>query len=192
MKKRLVAFISLVALLAITVIPVFAFSSIQFLVTDNKTSQPWGTTAGQSYRIFVTGSVSGTLLDTTTLTTPADPVLDFTCSYGGACPPVAATTLTAPAAGETVTVFIILTGTNGNPSTITESYTQPPVDLGTFTINRQSGTGPTAVTLADFTPAPTTTAFPLIAAAFIMLGSASYLLLRRRTTQATVRAYQEK
>jgi len=152
MKKFLFASLITFLVSMVVVAPVFAFSSVQFNIYDGLTLQPWGTSPGQSYRIYVSGSVSGTLLDTGTLTTPGDPVLDFTCAYDGACPPGYGTTLTAPAANETVNIYIILSGTVDNPSTIIASFQQPPlgVDLGTFSITRNTGTGPNAIELAEF------------------------------------------
>ena len=81
MKKRLVFALTIALLTTLIVVtPAFAFSSIRFQIYDSVTLQPWGTSAGQSYRIYVYGSTSGALLDTGTLTTPADPVLNFTCA----------------------------------------------------------------------------------------------------------------
>jgi hypothetical protein len=180
MKKKLLLALSL-ALLASLVIatPTYAFSGIEFHVYDAVSLDPWGTTAGQSYRIYVWGSSSGALMDTGTLTTPGDPVLDFTCSYGGAC---AGTTLGTPSTGETVIVYIILTGTTGNPSTVIREYQQPPVDLGNYVISANSGTGPTAVTLSG-TSAQAPSQWML--AALIALGVVvtPFVLRRRRIGQ---------
>lgn len=178
--KKVTIFLTVTTVLLATAVSAFAFSGIQFLVTDNKTSMPWGTAPGQSYRIYIVGSSSGTLLDTGTLTTPADPVLDFTCSYGAACPAGAATTLFTPASDETVTVYMVLTGTSNNPSTITESYTQPPIDLGTFTINRQSGTGPTAITMNDFGSSSNGVNFAAVGILALLLVGSTFIVLRRR------------
>ena len=177
--KKVTIFLAVIMLLALTVVSAFAFSGIQFLVVDDKTSQPWGTASGQSYRIYVSGSVTGTLLDTTVLTTPGDPTLDFTCNYGAACPPGSSTILTAPASGETVSIYMILTGTNDNPTTIIDGFIQPSIDLGTYTINRQSGTGPTAVTLQNVTADNNSTAVG-IGFVVLMLAGVTFVMLRRR------------
>ena len=183
MRKKLL-FAMVVALLATLIIatPAFAFSAIRFQIYDSVTLQPWGTSPGQSYRIYVYGSTSTTLLDTGVLTTPADPVLNFTCAYGAACPPGYGTTLGTPVAGETVTVYIILSGTVDDPSTVIKSYQQPPINLGTYTINEPSGSGPNAVTLAGAnaqSPSQWLLA-ALTAVALVGVGGVVLLLPRRR------------
>lgn len=183
MRKKLL-FALVIALLATLIVaaPAFAFSSIRFQVYDSVTLQPWGTSAGQSYRIYVYGSVSGPLLDTGVLTTPADPVLNFTCAYGAACPAGYPSTLLTPAPLETVTVYIILTGTVDDPSTIIETYQQPPpgVNLGTYTINEPSGSGPNAVTLAGANTKAPNMWLPVALAVVVLIGVSAALLLRRR------------
>lgn len=183
MRKKLL-FALVIALLATLIVaaPAFAFSSIRFQIYDSVTLQPWGTSPGQSYRIYVYGSTSGTLLDTTVLTTPTDPVLNFSCAYGAACPPGYGTTLGTPVPGETVTVYIILSGTVDNPSTVIKSYQQPPIDLGVYTINESSGSGPNVVTLAGAnaqSPSQWLLA-ALIVVALVGVGGGVLLLRRRR------------
>ena len=185
MKKKLL-FALAIALIATLVIaiPVLAFSGISFLVYDAVTLDPWGDSAGQSYRIYVWGSSSGELLDTGIITTDGDgdpPSLDFVCSYDSNCPPSATSYLTAPVTGETVTVYIILDGTVDDPSTIIKSYQQPPVDLGNYVISENSGSGPNAVTLkeANAQPPDRWLLVALAAGALVAVGG-GLLLLRRR------------
>jgi hypothetical protein len=180
-KKLLFAFATALIATLIVATPAFAFNGIDFHVYDAVTLDPWGTTAGQSYRIFVWGSVQGQLLDTTVLTTPTDPVLDFTCAYGGACPPGYATTLIQPNLGEVVTVYIILSGTVDDPSTIVSSFQQPP-NLGVpFVISQNSGTGPNAVTLAGANAqSPSQWLLAALAAVALVGVGGAVLLLRRR------------
>jgi len=181
MKKTLVVVVvSLLALIALTS-PVLAFSEIEFFISDSLNNEPWGTSSGQSYRIYISGSSSGELLDTGTLTTPGDPVLDFTCAYGSACPPGSGTTLGTPSSGETVTIYIILTGTEGNPETITASFDQPPVDLGTFTVNRETGTGPNAVTFTNVAAHSPNVWLPVgVVAGVSMLAMGALIVIRKR------------
>jgi hypothetical protein len=192
MKKKLL-FALAIALVATLIVatPTFAFSGIEFHVYDAVTLQPWGSTDGQSYRIYIYGNSSGgrVLLDTTMLTTDGDasPLnLNFTCAYGGECPPdpepgVTNPTLLTPNIGETVYIFIILTGTSGNPSTITREYVHPG-NLGvSYVISQNSGTGPTAITLLG-TSAQSPTQWTVAAAILgvAAVGSAALLLRRRR------------
>ena len=186
MRKKLL-FALVIALLTTLIVatPAFAFNAIRFQIYDSVTLQPWGTSAGQSYRIYVYGSSSGPLLDTGVLTTPTAPVLNFTCAYGAACPPGYGTTLGTPSAPETVTVYIILTGTVDDPSTVIKSYQQPPINLGTYTINESSGSGPNAVTLAGAkAQSPSQWLLAALAAvAPVGVGGTALLLRRRRIAQ---------
>jgi hypothetical protein len=189
MRKKLL-FALTIALLATLVIavPTLAFSSIEFNVYDAVTLQPWGTSTGQSYRIYIWGSSSGKLLDTGTLTTgsPSNPPsLHFTCDYNGYCPPssptfTSTTYFTAPVTSETVNIYIILTGTTGNPSTIIRSYQQPPIDLGTYVISQNSGTGPNVITLAGAKTESPNTWLPAALAAVALVGVGGVMLRRRR------------
>ena len=186
MKKKLL-FVLTIALLATLTIatPAFAFSGIEFHVYDAVTLDPWGDSDGQSYRIYIWGSSSGELLDSGPFTTGpgTDPEsLDFICSYGGACPPstTGADTLGTPSTGETVTIYIILTGTTGNPSTIIKTYQQPPVDLGDYVISENSGTGPNAITLAGANIESPNVWLPALAVVALVGVGGIVLLLRRR------------
>ena len=180
-KKFLFALATALIATLIVAAPAFAFSAIRFQIYDSVTLQPWGTSPGQSYRIYVYGSTSGPLLDTGTLTTPTDPVLNFTCAYGAACPPGSGTTLGTPVAPETVTVYIILSGTVDDPSTVIKSYQQPPINLGTYTINESSGSGPNAVTLAGAeAQSPSQWLLAALAAVALVGVGGTVLLLRRR------------
>jgi hypothetical protein len=180
-KKKLGIWLAICLMLVFSVMPVYAFSGIQFKVLDGYNSEPWGTSDGQSYRIVVTGSTSGTLLDTTTLTTPTDPVLDFTCSYDSPCPPSGTETFTGPVDGETVTVYIILTGTEDNPGTIVESFQQPPLDLGTYTINVTTNTGPNAVTFTNISASSNIWLPVGLIAGLSVLALGALVVLRKRT-----------
>jgi len=185
MKRIILKSLVIFAILAVLATPVLAFSAVQFFVIDSLTLQPWGTSDGQSYYIYIMGSDSGTLLDTGTLTTPAAPVLDFTCTYGSACPPGSSSTLSAPATGETVTIYITLTGTDGNPSTYITSFQQPLIDLGTFTINHQTGTGPNAIELSEFSvnsqsSANTWLPFLLLVGSVALVSGAVTVIRKRR------------
>lgn len=183
MKKKLL-FALIIALLAILIVtaPVFAFNGIQFNIYDAVTLQPWGTTPGQTYRIYVYGSTSAQLLDTGVLSPPppGDPVLNFTCSFGGACPPGAATLLGMPSVGETVTVYIILTGATSNPSTIIRTYQQPP-NLGVpFVISQNTGSGPNVVTMAGANAQSPAWWLPVTLAVVALVGVGGVVLLLRR------------
>jgi hypothetical protein len=80
------------------------------------------------------------------------------------------------------------TGTNGTPAdrweVINDNGSNGMFDLGIV----YTDTGPTAVTLTNISTATQSISLPIImAAAFIILGSFSFITLRRRTTNAIVR-----
>ena len=175
-KKLLFALVTALLATLIVATPAFAFSGIQFTVYDAVTLQPWA----QSYQIYVWGSDSGgrTLMNTGVIAAP--PPLNYTCAYGGAC---AGTTLGTPVAGETVIVYIVLMGSVGNPSTIIKSYQQPPpgINLGTYVINENSGTGPNAVTLTGANAeSPSQWLLAALAAVALVGVGGAVLLFRRR------------
>ncbi len=184
MKKKLVVFLFVFLGLMVVVSPALGFSAIQFNVVDSVNVDPWGTAPGQSYRIYITGSASGILLDTGVLTTPTDPVLNFTCAYGAVCPPGSATTLTTPASGETVYIYIVLEGTTNDPSTIIKSFIQPPTDLGSYTIVELTGTGPTAITLQAVAGQELPLVLPVVGITAVLLIATIWVLLKRRQQQA--------
>jgi hypothetical protein len=185
MKKFLFASLITIFISLILFTPSSAFSGIYFNIYDSLTLQPWGTAEGQSYRIFVSGNGGRILLDTGTLTTPADPVLQFTCNFGDPCPEVGYPNFLTPNSGETVNIYIILTGTTDDPSTITRSFVQPPIPLGTYSISQGTDSGPTAVDLVEFNVTSQTNSsnwlpFILLVSSIALVSGAVTLIRKRR------------
>ena len=175
MKKNAIPVMLVIIFLVIVVTPISAYySTITGELRNSKDNALW--TNGASIEVFHCSTL-------TTIATGTAPAGTFSID-------ISSVSADTPLCVE-VTFSAGANGTPGNAAKgpfVDRAANSGTLDSGVYF----TGTGPTAVTLADFTPAPTTANLPMIAAAFIMLGSASYILLRRRTVQATVRAYQEK
>lgn len=194
-KKLLVIFGSLAVTFMwafLVVQPVAAFSGIQFDIKDNVTGQPWGTAPGQSYQIAVVavGGAGTQIYNSGPITTPVAPPLAFTCDFGVACPALASAaggdTIPTPNVGDSVTVYVILNGTVGDPSTISFDFIYFGNLGAPFTFNGGTGTGPTAVTLQSAN-ASTTGNLPLMAAVVTMMLAvvSGFIIIRRHPAPHT-------
>lgn len=163
--KRLILVVgSMLIWLFAMVLPAAAFSGLEFNIWDSVTNQPWGSVDGQQYRIIVVDGSTVTY-NSGLVMTPSGPPLSFTCDFGVPCPslPLGNRTIPTPTIGQTVNIYITLDGTTANPATLNFNFDYFG-DFGSpYTMNAETGTGPTAVTLSSIhaSPAEAPSAAPL-------------------------------
>ena len=172
--KKATVFLAVVILLALMIMPTFAYSPVTGSVIDSITSQPWQ----YGGEIYISGSVSNLLAGPVPL-----PV------NGNFSIPITAIP------GETITVVIDFTcaatpancidppGDYPPPGTNTVcSFTELaiPIPFGCGFI--ETGTGPTAVSLQDF--GTSTSNLPLLGIGFVVVALAgiTFVTIRRRQT----------
>ena len=171
MKKfSIIITLSILFFLMITGIASAWYTEVGGVVRDSKTQSPW--TYGATVNVWDCSAIDvGAPLGTGTLARDSTFAVTFTEST----------------ANRFLCVeFNFGTGPNGTPAdrweVINDNGPNGMFDLGIV----YTDTGPTAVTLADISTTESSTNLPITAATFIILGSVSFITLRRRTTDTVV------
>ncbi len=183
-KKLLMLFVVMLLTSLFVTTSAKAVSGVDVKMFDGKTYDAWGTEPGQQYMVIVSGSTDGVLLNSGWVTTvggpPATPVLDYSCVWGAAAC-INGQALGTPAVPQTIYVTVLMKGTVNDPSSYTESFFWP-ADLGTqYTINKNTNTGPTAITLTSFSAESSTNWLPLVlVVSALAVVSGGLVVIRRR------------
>jgi hypothetical protein len=171
-KLSIVVTLSILMSLMIAGIAFANFTTITGTVLDSKTTSPW--IYGGTVKVYDCSDSTATALPVSG-SNPATIAVDGTFTIAG---------LSDPSAFRPLCVefnYSTATSPNGTPATETRFIADQSGDSGTHNMGTiYTDTGPTAVTLADFNPTPSSSTLPVIAAAFFALSSVSFVMLRRR------------